>query len=81
MPQVPHASIKKRAQILRERGAVLLDEALAREVGAMRQVLVENNGVSGRTEHFFPVRLSHAYAPGTVVPLRIAGVADRQLVA
>lgn len=81
MPQVPHETIKARAQILREMGATRLGDALARETGATRHVLVENSGVSGRTEHFFPVRLLRAHQPGTLVPLAITAVDGDQLVA
>ncbi|RVU20660.1 tRNA (N(6)-L-threonylcarbamoyladenosine(37)-C(2))-methylthiotransferase MtaB [Methylobacterium oryzihabitans] len=78
MPPVPEAEIRARAARLREAGARALADRLDGEVGRMRRVLAEHGGV-GRTEGFFPVRLSEAVAPGSLVDLRIAGHDGRVL--
>ena len=80
MPQVRREVIKERARRLRHTGDEALRRHLDREIGATRNVLVES-GQTGRTEHFTPVRLAAAYAPGTIVNLAVTGHDGRQLLA
>ena len=80
MPQVRREVIKERARRLRHRGEQALRRHLDREIGAMRQVLVES-GQAGRTEHFLPVRLAAAHAPGTIMELAVTGHDGHQLLA
>jgi threonylcarbamoyladenosine tRNA methylthiotransferase MtaB len=80
MPQVARPIVKERARRLREKGAGALARRLAGEVGARRQVLVENGRV-GRTGQFMPVRLAAPAAPGTILDVTIAGHDGRQLLA
>jgi threonylcarbamoyladenosine tRNA methylthiotransferase MtaB len=72
MPQVPVAVRRERAARLRARGAERLDDYLAGFAGAEARVLVEKPN-QGRSEHYAPVRLDRAAAPGAVVRARIAG--------
>jgi threonylcarbamoyladenosine tRNA methylthiotransferase MtaB len=71
MPQLPRRVVKERAARLRELGAAALTRRLGSEIGATRQVLVEQPGF-GRTEHFVPVHLE-ACEPGAVVRTSIVG--------
>jgi threonylcarbamoyladenosine tRNA methylthiotransferase MtaB len=71
MPQLDHQTIKARAARLRDKGRIVLDAHLAREIGATRSVLMEKGGV-GRTEHFTPVSMP-GIAAGTIVPAHIVG--------
>jgi threonylcarbamoyladenosine tRNA methylthiotransferase MtaB len=80
MPQVPRDVAKDRARRLREKGDAVYRAHLAREVGAARNVLVEQSGV-GRTEHFLPARLVSEVAAGNIVTLRIARHDERYLIA
>jgi threonylcarbamoyladenosine tRNA methylthiotransferase MtaB len=79
MPQVAAPLIRERAKRLREAGEAALRRRLEREVGAARSVLIESARI-GRTEHFLPVRIE-GHAPGSVVPLTIAGHDGLRLVA
>jgi threonylcarbamoyladenosine tRNA methylthiotransferase MtaB len=79
MPQVAAPLIRERAKRLREAGEAALRRRLEREVGAARSVLIESARI-GRTEHFLPVRIE-GHAPGSVVPLTIAGHDGVRLVA
>ncbi|OYZ94928.1 MAG: tRNA (N(6)-L-threonylcarbamoyladenosine(37)-C(2))-methylthiotransferase MtaB [Xanthobacter sp. 17-67-6] len=80
MPQVGRAVAKARAARLREKGEAALRRHLSANVGARRSVLVEN-GRLGRTEHFTPVHVARDAAPGTILPLRIAGHDGARLIA
>jgi len=72
MPQLERDVIKTRAARLRDRGEARLDAFLAREVGAMRQVLIETRQ-SGRTEHFAQVKFESVMTPGAIVTARVTG--------
>ena len=80
MPQLGRAVVKERARRLRERGALALRRHLDAEVGATRRVLTESRE-QGRTEHFTPVKLAEATAPGAILELMIAAHDGRQLLA
>jgi threonylcarbamoyladenosine tRNA methylthiotransferase MtaB len=76
MPQLPKALRKERAARLRAAGAAAEAAFRAGEIGALRQVLVEQEGL-GRSEHFAPVALA---APvGEIVATRITGCSDTLL--
>jgi threonylcarbamoyladenosine tRNA methylthiotransferase MtaB len=80
MPQLDRATIKERARLLRERGALALRHHLEREVGATRRILAESAS-AGRTEQFTAVKLAAAVEPGSIVERAIAGHDGRQLLA
>jgi threonylcarbamoyladenosine tRNA methylthiotransferase MtaB len=80
MPQLDRATIKERARLLRERGALALRRHLEREVGTMRRILAESAS-AGRTEQFTAVKLAAAVEPGSIVERAIAGHDGRQLLA
>jgi threonylcarbamoyladenosine tRNA methylthiotransferase MtaB len=72
MPQLNGAVIKARAARLRAKGRAALAAELARRVGATVQVLVEQSN-AGRSEHYLPVTLEGAHAPGAIVSAHVAG--------
>jgi threonylcarbamoyladenosine tRNA methylthiotransferase MtaB len=80
MPQLAREVVKERARRLREKGEAALRAHLARHVGAVRHILVENGGI-GRTEQFTPVRLTSPVSAGTFLDVAIAGHDGRQLLA
>jgi threonylcarbamoyladenosine tRNA methylthiotransferase MtaB len=80
MPQVPREVVKERARRLRECGETALRRHLDAQVGVRHRVLSERGGI-GRTEHFTPVRLTPAPAPGLIADLAIAGHDGRHLLA
>jgi threonylcarbamoyladenosine tRNA methylthiotransferase MtaB len=71
MPQVRGDVIKERARRLRATGEAALQRRLAREIGSVRQVLIESAS-QGRTEHFMPVAIA-GETPGAVRTLVMAG--------
>ena len=79
MPQVDRAAVKERAARLRAAGDAALARHLAAERGALRQVLVEAEGL-GRTEHFTPAEIGIG-RPGEVVAARVTGHTARALLA
>ncbi|WP_246518701.1 tRNA (N(6)-L-threonylcarbamoyladenosine(37)-C(2))-methylthiotransferase MtaB [Ancylobacter lacus] len=80
MPQLAREVVKERARRLRERGAQALLRHLSGEVGRLRAVLAETEGLA-RTEGFTPVRLARPLEPGTLSTLRIAGHDGTRLLA
>jgi threonylcarbamoyladenosine tRNA methylthiotransferase MtaB len=80
MPQLPREIVKERARRLRRHGALALRRHLDGEIGALRRVLVEQDG-QGRTEQFTHVALATPAAPGAILELRIAAHDGRQLLA
>jgi len=72
--------VKERALRLRQKGQLALVRHLAGQVGARRRVLVESDAM-GRTEHFTPVRLPAAAAPGSIVEALVTGHDGRHLLA
>lgn len=71
MPQVAGGTIKERAKRLRAAGEAALRQRLQAEIGATRDVLIENEG-QGRTEHYLPVVVAGERV-GSIVPLMIDG--------
>ncbi len=78
MPQLDKTIIKERARFLRLKGQERLQAFLDAEIGAARQVLVENPG-SGRTEHFAFVKFMQEMTPGAIVRARITGRGEAHL--
>ena len=70
MPQLARPVVKARAARLRAEGARAFAAHLASEVGQVRQVLIEREGL-GRTEGFTPVAVSGP--AGALVTTRILG--------
>jgi len=77
MPQLDRATIKDRAARLRAEGDRAFAAHLASEIGRVRQVLIEREGL-GRTEGFTPVAV--AGPAGSVVTTRILGADAGRLV-
>ena len=77
MPQVRGDVVKARAADLRTLGAERLRAYLDSQTGVSTDVLVENGGI-GRTPQFAAVQ--HAGRPGTIVPTRITGRTQGQLI-
>jgi threonylcarbamoyladenosine tRNA methylthiotransferase MtaB len=71
MPQVAGGAIKERAKRLRAAGEAALQQRLASEVGAVRDVLIES-ATAGRTEHYVPVAIC-GEIPGSVRRFAITG--------
>ncbi|MFO0985961.1 MAG: tRNA (N(6)-L-threonylcarbamoyladenosine(37)-C(2))-methylthiotransferase MtaB [Alphaproteobacteria bacterium] len=80
MPQVPVPVRRERAARLRAAGDAALTRFLARLVGGKAEALVETPG-RGRTEHYAPIALPLAHAPGTVARVRVTGSTGTMLVA
>jgi threonylcarbamoyladenosine tRNA methylthiotransferase MtaB len=72
MPQLEKSIIKERAAELRRKGEARLDQFLAAEIGATRQVLIETEAM-GRTEHFAQVKFESRMAPGAIVTAQVTG--------
>jgi len=73
MPEVPTAVRKARARVLRRWGEAALARFLRSRVGAVAEVLAENDG-TGRATDWTPVRLAFAAPEGAVVRTRLARV-------
>ena len=78
MPQVTRAVGKARAAALRSAGEAATGRLLRRLVGTRANALIEQDG-RGRTEHFAPIAVAEAPAPGTVVPVRVTGADGTRL--
>ncbi len=79
MPTVPGPVRAERARRLRRAGAAALERFLGGRVGATEPVVVER-GREGRSPHYAPVRLDVDAQPGTVLDVRVTGVADGHLI-
>ncbi|MDA0701637.1 MAG: tRNA (N(6)-L-threonylcarbamoyladenosine(37)-C(2))-methylthiotransferase MtaB [Proteobacteria bacterium] len=80
MPHVPGDLRKARAARLRAAGEAAFRRYLESQVGGTARVLVEEPGF-GRSEHYAPVRLSPVFEPGEIAAVRIAGLAEGELIA
>jgi threonylcarbamoyladenosine tRNA methylthiotransferase MtaB len=76
MPQLKGDVVKARAARLREAGAAAVARHLASLKGLDVDLLVENSGVA-RGPTFAPVKLSRAFAGGSLVRARIVGADAR----
>jgi threonylcarbamoyladenosine tRNA methylthiotransferase MtaB len=81
MPQTGRAIAKERAARLRAKGDELLRRHFANEIGMSRQVLVEQSGTEGRSEHFTLVKLPGVRNRGSIADVKIAGFDARGLLA
>jgi threonylcarbamoyladenosine tRNA methylthiotransferase MtaB len=81
MPQLPPEVIRTRAARLRAAAADQRQRWLQGLIGGRHQVLVEQDGLSGHTEAFAPVRMSTPHRPGSIVAVIIKGVEDGRLIA
>ena len=79
MPQLPRGLVKERAARLRAEGDAALSRHLDGEVGKLRSILVEREGV-GRTELFTPSEIAIG-RPGEIVRARIVGRKAAMLIA
>ena len=77
MPQLERRLVKDRAARLRQKGNIVLEKFLADEVGSIRSILVEKNGL-GRTEQFTQAELDSG-SPGDIVRAKIVGSTHRHL--
>ncbi|MEM8702367.1 MAG: tRNA (N(6)-L-threonylcarbamoyladenosine(37)-C(2))-methylthiotransferase MtaB [Pseudomonadota bacterium] len=77
MPQLDRGIVKERGARLRAKGEDVLSRHLASEIGKMRPVLIEKEGL-GRTEQFTQVELAGGQA-GDIVETRIIGHTGRHL--
>ncbi|WP_346892863.1 tRNA (N(6)-L-threonylcarbamoyladenosine(37)-C(2))-methylthiotransferase MtaB [uncultured Roseibium sp.] len=77
MPQLPRQLVKERGARLRAKGEEVLGLHLAAEVGKIRPVLIEKEGL-GRTEQFTQTELSGGNA-GDILTTRITGHTGRHL--
>ena len=80
MPKVPGPQVKARAAALRQAGETMMAGLLRAQVGRTETVLVED-GNSGFTPHYLPVRLTTPHAAGSLVTVRLISVEDGVLVA
>ena len=84
MPQVPGDERRRRAALLREKGAAALAAFLARQIGGTSRMLVERPG-QGRSEQFALIQLDQSGQPGTppdhgIVTVDIVGAAPEHLI-
>ena len=80
MPSVPKPVRKARAAALRAAGDVVAERFFAGQVGRTVSLLTESEN-AGHSEHFAPVRLARALAPGQLVRALITGVTGKSLLA
>lgn len=81
MPQVPLALRKERAAKLRAAGAQQVAQYLAQSIGKTMQIVVEQDGLSGHSETFAPVRLSGPAPVGALLHVRTTHSDGTQLFA
>ena len=77
MPQLPRQLVKERGARLRAKGEEVLGLHLAGEVGKIRPVLIEKEGL-GRTEQFTQTEITGGNA-GEILTTRITGHTGRHL--
>jgi threonylcarbamoyladenosine tRNA methylthiotransferase MtaB len=82
MPQLPREVRKERAARLRAAGEAARRRFFMSKLGREARILVEKSAdgaAFGHSEHFAPVRLAGAAAPGLIVAARISGANDNEL--
>ena len=80
MPQVPHPLRRERAAKLREAAARRRRDWLARQVGAIRDVLVERPGTRGHAPDFADIHFSPAAEPGSIARVRVTAATETHLI-
>ncbi|MBM3600054.1 MAG: tRNA (N(6)-L-threonylcarbamoyladenosine(37)-C(2))-methylthiotransferase MtaB [Alphaproteobacteria bacterium] len=84
MPQVPVAERRERARRLRAVGAAALQRHLRSQLGAIVDVLIEENG-QGHTRHYAPITVVDAAGasaplqPGAIVAARVERIGESRL--
>lgn len=81
MPQVDGNIRKERAAQLRAAGAKQLNAFLQKQIGREQKILIEQDGLSGHTEHFAAVKFDTPHAAGSIVNARAAEVKGEKLYA
>jgi threonylcarbamoyladenosine tRNA methylthiotransferase MtaB len=79
MPRLTGDVVKERAARLRSKGEAAMAAFLTGRIGRVAHVLVENQSF-GHCEHYLPVRIQDIAETGSILPLRITGVADGHLI-
>lgn len=79
MPQLDRAVVLARAKALRAEAEAAHSKFLKALVGATRDVLIENDGLSGHTPEFARVTLGLPITPRRIVPVRITAVTGKTL--
>src|SRR5205814_3206253 len=79
MPQVPHPERRERAARLRAAGRRNAARFFAAQLGRTVSLLTES-GDAGHTEHYVPVRLATAVAPGQLLQVRVRRTTEDGLV-
>jgi threonylcarbamoyladenosine tRNA methylthiotransferase MtaB len=79
MPQVPSATIKARAKLLRDRISERRDAWLSAQIGATKTILVEKSRRNGHAEDFALVELDTDQAPGAIIKARITAAHNGKL--
>lgn len=80
MPQVPGAVRKARAGLLREAGAMALQQHLQRLTGTRQSILMETE-LHGRTECYVEAELDAPVLPGTLQMADLGAIAGERLIA
>jgi len=80
MPQVPGAVRKARAGLLREAGAMALQQHLQRLTGTRQSILMETE-LRGRTECYAEAELDAPALPGTLQMADLGAIAGERLIA
>jgi threonylcarbamoyladenosine tRNA methylthiotransferase MtaB len=78
MPQLPLATRKARAALLRQAGQKQLAAFLQTQVGLTLPALVEQPFLA-RTQNYAPVKLTTPQTPGDIIHVTITGCSDEQL--
>lgn len=79
MPQLDRSIVKERASRLRSYGELAVKDHLAKQVGSIHNVLIENSRM-GRTEGFTEVLFNTDQIKGSIVESKIIGKTQTQLV-
>ncbi len=81
MPQLERNVVKRRAADIRAAVSGLSSDWRASLVGTRQQLLVEKDGRTGHAENFAKLALGTKAEPGALVPVRITGQDNRNLIA
>ncbi|WP_417621775.1 tRNA (N(6)-L-threonylcarbamoyladenosine(37)-C(2))-methylthiotransferase MtaB [Parasphingorhabdus sp.] len=80
MPQVEGHVIKERAKILRETVNKRVQKWRLSLIGTKQNVLVENSGDAGYAENFARIQLDVPVGKGRVIPVKVTGIENKQLI-
>ena len=79
MPQIDRSLVKERAQKMRQKGEIKLDQYLSKQVGQRQNILIEKSGL-GRTEQFAQAEIGTG-EPGEIISAEIVGYIPGRLLA